>query len=247
MIRNYFKIAWRNISKRRFYPLLNIVGLGTGIVFTLLIGAYVWKELQVNKQLRNAKNQYFLTSKWTDPNLGMEIITIGPVAKRLKEDYPSLVSNFYRWDGITSLVTKGDKHFREGIQLGDSTLLSMFGFELLHGDTKTALLKPYSVVLTQPLAIKYFGKTDVVGETISIQSFRDSTHDFLITGVLKDISENSVINLNDENNNGLFIPANTYTYFSRADFDAWFNYTLPSYVELKEGVTANPVKSLRTE
>lgn len=248
MLFNYIKIAWRNISKRRFYSLLNIIGLGTGIVFTLLIAAYVWRELQVNKKLRNAKNQYFLTSKWTDPNLGMEIITIGPVAKRLKEDYPSLVNNFYRWDGITSVVTKGDKHFREGIQLGDSTLLSMFGFELLHGDAKTALLEPFSVVLTQPLAIKYFGKTDVVGETISIQSFRDSTHDFLITGVLKDIPENSVINLNDENNNQLFIPTNTFTYFSRGDFDSWFNYVLPSYVELKEGVTAKdlaiPLKKL---
>jgi putative ABC transport system permease protein len=86
------------------------------------------------------------------------------------------------------------------------------------------------------MAIKYFGKTDIVGETINIQSFRDSTHDFIVTGVLKDTPENSVINLNDENNNGLFIPTNTFTYFSRGDFDSWFNYTLPSYVELKEGV-----------
>jgi putative ABC transport system permease protein len=248
MLFNYLKIAWRNISKRRFYSLLNIVGLGTGIVFTLLIGAYVWRELQVNKKLNNAKNQYFLTSKWTDPNLGLEIITIGPIAKRLKEEYPSLVNNFYRWDGITSVVTKGDKHFREGIQLGDSTLLSMYGFELLHGDARTALIEPYSVVLTQDIANKYFGKTDVVGETIDIQSFGSTKHDFVVTGVLKDIPENSVINLNDENNNGLFIPANTYTYFPRGDMDSWFNYSIPSYVELKEGVTAKdleqPLKKL---
>ena len=163
MIKNYFKIAWRNIIKRPFYSSLNIIGLSAGILFTLLIGAYVWNELQVNKKLRNAGNQYFLKSTWKDPNLGQEITTLGPLSKRLKQDYPNLVANYYRWDGITSVVSKGDKHFREGIQLGDSTLLSMFGFELLQGDKRTALSNPYSVVITKDKAIKYFGRTDVVG------------------------------------------------------------------------------------
>jgi putative ABC transport system permease protein len=94
MIKNYFKIAWRNIIKRRFYSLLNIVGLSTGIVFTFLIGAFVWNELQVNKNLRHAKNQFFLKSKWKDPNQGNDITTLGPLSKRLKEDYPNLVTNY---------------------------------------------------------------------------------------------------------------------------------------------------------
>ena len=178
MIKNYFKIAWRNIVKRKFYSALNIIGLSTGIVFTLLIGGYVWNELHINKKLRNASNQYFLKSEWKDPNMGLDITTLGPLAVRLKEDYPDLVANYYRWDGITSVISKGDKHFREGIQLGDSTLFSMYGFELQHGDTRTALLNPNSVVITADKAIKYFGKTDVVGETISIQSFSGTNQDF---------------------------------------------------------------------
>src|SRR6185295_5338416 len=185
MIKNYFKIAWRNITKRRFYSLLNIVGLSTGIVFTFLIGAYVWNELQVNKKLRHAKNQYFLVSEWKDPNQGTDITTLGPLSKRLKEDYPNLVANYYRWDGITSVVSKGDKHLRENIQLGDSTLLSMYGFELLYGDKHTALNNPYSAVITKEIAIKYFGKPDIVGQNITIQSFSGGQHEFAITGVLK--------------------------------------------------------------
>ena len=59
MIKNYFKIAWRNITKRRFYSLLNIAGLSTGIVFTFLIGAYVWNELQVNKKLTQFEKSIF--------------------------------------------------------------------------------------------------------------------------------------------------------------------------------------------
>ena len=248
MLRNYIKIAWRNIYKNGFYSFINVFGLSIGIVFTLMIGAYVWNELQVNKGLRNAKNQYFLRSKWKDPNLGADITTVGPLSKRLKEEYPNLVANYYRWDGITSVVSKGDKHFREGIQLGDSTLLSMFGFPLLYGDEGTALRNPFSAVITADIAIKYFGRTNVVGEAISIQNFSGSDHDFLVTGVLKKAPENSVMQLNAENNNAIFIPASAFSFFGRAGLDVWTNIYVPSYIELKEGVTAKdlekPIKQL---
>src|SRR6185369_16478992 len=213
MLRNYIKIAWRNLARYRFYSIVNITGLSTGILFTLLIGAYVWGELNVNRALRNSDRQYFLKSIWRDPNLGIPITTEGPLAKRLKESYPNLVANYYRWDGITSVVSKGDKHFREGIQLGDSTFLQMFGFELLHGDAKTALNDPSSIVITSDLAIKYFGRSDVVGQTLNIQSFSGGKKDFLITGVLKDLPENSVTELNSANHNKIFIPTAAYTYF----------------------------------
>src|ERR1700686_470515 len=98
MIKNYFKIAWRNITKNKFYASVNIIGLSTGIAFTLLIGAYVWSELQVNKNLKNADRQYILQSKWKDPNQGLELTTIGPLAKALREQYSDLVANYYRWD-----------------------------------------------------------------------------------------------------------------------------------------------------
>lgn len=248
MLKNYILLAWRNILRYRFYSAVNIIGLAVGILFVFLIGAYVWSEHLVNKNLRNAKNQYFLRSEWKDPNMGMDIITLGPLAKQLKETYPSLVKNYYRWDGITSVISKGDKHLREGIQLGDSTLLLMYGFELLHGDVRTALVKPFSVVLSRQMARKYFGREDVVGETISIQSFSGANREFAVTGVLKDVTQNSVTFLNDNNNNQIFIPTNTYTYFGRFDFDNWLNVSLPSYIELNEGVTAAdleaPIKKL---
>jgi putative ABC transport system permease protein len=236
MVKNYFKVAWRNIVKHRFYSFVNMIGLFTGITFALLIGVYVWQELQVNQQLKNGKRQYFLRSTWKDPNLGPDITTLAPLAKRLKEDYPHLVAEYYRWDGITSVVTKGEKHLREGIQLGDSTLLKMYGFTLLHGDANTALNNPFSVVITEELAKKYFGKTDVVGESLNIQSFAGENKPFLITGVLNKPGENSVTNLNTNNNNQLFIPTNTFSYFGRMDFEDWNNIYIPSYVELREGV-----------
>ncbi|MCU0325768.1 MAG: ABC transporter permease [Spirosomaceae bacterium] len=133
MIRNYIKIAFRNLIKNRLFSVVNIVGLTAGILFTMLIGAYIWSELQVNKGLRNADRQFFLSSKWKEEGMGMPMTTLAPIGRRLKEEYPSLVANYYRWDGITSVISIGDKRFREGIQIGDSTLLSMYGFELQAG------------------------------------------------------------------------------------------------------------------
>src|SRR5690349_7986657 len=119
MFKNYFKTAWRNIIKSRVYAAINIIGLSTGIAFTLLITAYVWSELQVNTDLKNADQQYIIQSKWKDPDEGYFLATLGPLGKALKETYPNLVANYYRYDGITSNISKGDKSFRENIQIGD--------------------------------------------------------------------------------------------------------------------------------
>jgi len=233
MIKNYFKIAWRNITKNRFYALVNIFGLSTGIAFTLLISAYVWGELQVNHQLKNADRQYILQSKWKDPSMGYELTTLAELPKALKTDYPNLVANYYHWDGISSNVSKDDKHFRESIQIGDSTLLNMYGFGLLHGDAHTVFIDPFSVVITQAKAIKYFGTTNVVGKMLTIESFLGLKHAFTITGVLKDVYENSVLNLNDHES--MFLPIAAAKFMGRK-VDGWNNASLVGDIELQSGI-----------
>ena len=170
MLHNYFTIAWRNIWKHKLFSLINIFGLSVGIAFTLLIAGYVWHETSINSELKNADNQYIIQSKWKDPNMGYVLTALAPMPKALKDEYPNLVANFYHWDGVTSTVSKGNKHFREGLQVGDSTFLTMYGFKLIHGDANTALNDPFSVVLTQDRAIKYFGKTQVIAQTVSIEN-----------------------------------------------------------------------------
>ncbi len=148
MFKTYFKSAWRNIIKSRFFSAVNIIGLATGIAFTILIGAYIWTQLQVNTGLKNEDRQYILQSKWKEANMGYELATLGPLAKALRESYPGLVANYYRFDGITSNVSKGDKAFRESIAICDSTMLNMYGFTLLYGDAKTAFDGPFSVIIS---------------------------------------------------------------------------------------------------
>lgn len=235
MLKNYIKIAWRHILKSKFHSGINILGLSIGIGFTMLIGAYVWTELQVNKGLRNADRQYIIQSNWKDPNMGFNLTTVGPLAKALKEQYPHLVANYYRWDGVTSNVSKGDKVFREGLQIGDSTMLQMYGFQLAHGDVRTALNEPFSLVITEERAIKYFGKTDVVGEMLTIESFSGSKHDFKVTGVMKKPVDNSVLHLTPDNDNQFYIPAASIDFFGRT-MDAWFDPYRVGFVELQPNV-----------
>jgi putative ABC transport system permease protein len=235
MIKNYFKIAWRNMLKSKFYAIVNILGLSTGIAFTLLVAAYVWQELQVNSDLKNGKNQYLVQSKWKDPNMGLDITTYGNLARELKAQYPNLVANYYSWDGISSNVSVGDKVFREGLQIGDSSLLNMYGFKLLYGDVKTAFVNPNSVVITQNKAIKYFGKADVLGENITIESFSGTKQAFMITGVMDRPAKNSVISINDDNNNEFFLPIESASFFGRS-IQNWTSPFIVSYIELKDGV-----------
>ena len=234
MLRNYYTTSIRNISRSRFHASLTILSLATGIAFTLLVAAYIWGEYRVNRQLKNIDRQYILTSTWKDPNIGFYMTTFAPLAKTLKEDYPSLVANYYRFDGVTVGVSAGDKHFREGLQLGDSTLLSVYGFKLVQGDAATALNSPFSIVITADMALKYFGRTNAVGQNLFLENSKGEKKPFRVTGVLPVPTRNSVTWINEPNNNRLFVPTANLSYF-RKDMN-WSNIFIANYIELQPGV-----------
>ena len=231
MLANYYKTAVRHIARSRFHSIINVAGLSMGIAFTLVIAAYCWTEGRVNHQLRNVDRQYMLIPRYKNPNLGPTFTMYGQLARALKESYPLLVANYYRWDGITSTVSTDDKHFKEAMAVGDSTFLTMYGFPLLYGDAQTALNTPFSVVITEEKARKYFGRTDVLGRDLVIDNFSGGRQPFRITGIMKQPGRNSVIFFDDQ---GVFVPTSNLAFFGR-NMD-WANNSIPSYVELRPGV-----------
>jgi putative ABC transport system permease protein len=239
LIRNYYRSAVRQIARTRFHATLNIAGLSIGMVFALLIGMYCWSEWRVNRQLENADRQCILTSDWKDPNMGYALATLGPLAKTLKETYPTLVANYYRFDGMTVIVSNGDKRFREELQLGDSTLLPMYGLPLLRGDARTALDLPFTVVITDERAVQIFGTTDVVGKNLTIANFSGQKQPFRITGVMESPTRNSVTWLTSENT--IFVPLANLAWFGR-NMD-WSNGHIANYVELQPGVSPGALKA----
>ena len=236
MIQNYFKIAWRNLMKRKFYSLVSIFGLSVGITFMLLVGTYIWGELQVNSELKNLENQYVIQSKWKKSDIGLEITTLAPLAKSLKANFPDLVENFYSFDGITSVVSNGDKIFREDIQIGDSTLLKMYDFKLLFGNQQTALNQPNTMIISSEQAIKYFGKLNVVGKYLTAESNSGSKRNLMITDVLDKIPLNSITNFISPKLPILMSFVGSNDFWERQQFFVWNNPYGVGYIELKKGV-----------
>lgn len=250
MLSHYIKLAFRTIWKNKLFSAVNVFGLAVGMTCFLLVGGYVWQEWQVNKTLRNLENQYIVQSKWKQPNMGIESTTIGYLPRALKDHYSHLVANYYRFDGVNSSVANGDKVFREGLQIGDSTMFSMYGFPLKYGDKKTALHEPFSLILTTEKAKKYFGKENVIGESLTIENFSGEQQNFKITGILDKNAQNSITNFSANNDNHFFIPTNTLQFFRRS-IDTWQNIYTVGYLELQEGVQAEqlvePMKQLLQE
>jgi len=247
MLHNYFTIAWRNILKHKLFSFINIFGLSVGIAFTLLIAVYVWQERSVNSELRNAENQYIIQSKWKTNGLGINFCTLAALPEALKRNYPHLVANYYHWDGVSWNISRGDRHFRESLQIGDATFIKMYGFKLLHGDAATALNDPYSAVITEDRAIRYFGKTDVVGQTLTIEGSAGQKHEFMVTGVLAKYKKNTVTDLTAQSNSNIFLPPPAAKFLGR-DLESWNNTIIVGFLELQKGVKpadlVGPMKTL---
>jgi putative ABC transport system permease protein len=238
MLQNYFKIAWRNLWKNKGFSIINIFCLALGITFSLLIGIYVLNAEGVNSSIRNIDNQYVIKSKWKRDNQGIPITTLGPLAKTLKDEYPNLVENYYRFDPVVNIISVGNKHFRTQIAVGDTTLVSMYGFPLAYGNPNQAFRNNQSVVVTEDFANKFFGKTDVIDQVISIQTPADgSKHNFTITAVLKNLPLNTVSNFTDTPYQ-VYLPMDANQYFQGGDKgDNWSNIYMVSMLQLKPGVT----------
>ncbi|PHN04125.1 ABC transporter permease [Flavilitoribacter nigricans] len=239
MLRNYFKVAWRNLRKTPALTLINATGLAVGLGFLFLTAAYIWREYQVNTVIPDNDRVLVLKSNWKRAGMGLEFTTFAPLARSLYENYSDLVENYYHHDGISSIVSHGDQLFSESLQPGDPTFLEMFGFELLYGSAEGALEAPFTLVLTESKARKYFGRADVVGETLEIQSFSGAEQAFEITAVLQDLPYNTVTSYNNGSNE-IFLSAASLDFFGRREsFESWQNPYLISYVKLREGVTAD--------
>ena len=238
MISNYLKIAWRNLWRNKGFSAINILCLSIGLTFAMLIGVYVLNQADVNAGIKNIGSQYVITSKWKQENLGSPITTLGPLAKTIKDEYPGLVENYCRFDPVVNIVSVGDKHFRTQISVGDTTLVSMYGFPLLYGNPRRAFINNESAVVTEDFALKFFGSTNVNGKAISIQTPADGNkHSFVISAVLKKLPFNTVSNFTLSTYQ-VYLPMEANQYFQGGDKgDNWSNVFMVSMLQLKKGVT----------
>ena len=234
LFRNYVKIALRHLSRHRLFTFIHIICLATGITFALVIGVYVYHERRVNAGLQDVNNQYIIKSQWKIKGMGLDFTTLPPLAKTMREEYPNLVRNYYRYNPVSNVVTAGDKHLKEDMAIGDTTLISMYGLPLVSG---TTFKNNSSALITENLARRLFGNAGAVGRTITVENLDNTKQDYSVSGVLKDLPYNSVTYLIGNDSYNVFLPTEGNRYYGGDPSTSWRSVYEVAAVELQPGVT----------
>ena len=195
MYQSYFKIAWRNLVKQKQYAIINIGGLAIGLTCFLLIFLYAQHELSYDRFHSNADRTYRVYQHQEGSNyMGSDYFAVTPpgLANVLVEEIPE-IAQATSLQEQTSLLGKGQSHYYEKGLWADANFFNVFSFEFLQGDPQTALASAESIVLTESLARKIFGDSDIVGELLTFehgQTFISNglgQQSFIVTGVIEDV------------------------------------------------------------
>lgn len=190
MFRSYLKVFFRNIQRYKFYSFINVTGLAIGMACCILIVVYIINELSYDRHHEKANQIYRIG---VNMDLGgrslRAAISNHPVGHFLRREYPEVLDavRFRRYLYRTLVEHEEDKFFEEKIFFADDSVFNIFSFPMIKGDPESALANPFSIVVTEDTARKYFGEKDPLGKVIRL----DNRSDFTVTGVMKNISRNS--------------------------------------------------------
>lgn len=235
MFKNYFKITLRTISKNKVYSGLNIMGLALGIAAFIFILQYVTYENSYDKFHSDHENTYRVLYKvYRGEDLQIDCAAAVPrVGPFMKEKMPEIEA-FARAFPVSGVMSTDNNKFREDrIHIADPDFLNIFDYSVVEGDKNNLLKEPNQVVLTSEMAKKYFGSTDVIGKTITFNSWLKLPLE--ITGVTENVPNNSHFKYD------FLISYETLNNETRQDDGssssetAWGWYDFNTYVQLKEG------------
>jgi putative ABC transport system permease protein len=231
MLREYFKIAWRNLFKNRVSSFINIGGLAVGIAVALLTGLWLHDELSFNKYHKNydriaevAMTGVSANGPWTSPSLSY------PMANTLRTEYKDQFLRFVRSsDGAGAILNRGDKNFQVSGQYMDEGGPDLFSLNMIRG-SRTGLADMHSILLAASAAKAIFGEADPIGKTILI----DNKLSVRVTGVYEDLPSNTDLSY-------VHFIAPFTLYLSVNDWieqkgkNDWTNHFLKVYAEIKPG------------
>jgi putative ABC transport system permease protein len=191
MLKNYIKIALRNIRKHPGYSVINIAGLAIGLACCLFILIWVLDELSYDKFHENASYLYRVEeNQYYSGRVYHVTVTPYPLAPALKADFPEVIEATQYVGLGGQLLRYGEKAFFEtGIRAVAPAFFRMFTFPFVKGDSATALDDPFSLVISEEIAEKYFGEEDPIGKAFSI----NNRYDMKVTGVMKNVPDNSYL------------------------------------------------------
>ncbi len=194
MFLTYLKTFWRNIIRNKTFSFLNIFGLSAGLTCFAFIALWVTDELSYDKFNKNY-NRIFRLVSTTKTETGIEesAVSSAPMAKALQNDYPE-VENAVRLKMREEIITFNNQQvLQPGILLTDPSFFDIFSYHLTQGNAATALSQPFSVILTESAAKKYFGDKDPMGQTLMLNMYDSTGYGaaYKITGIMSDPPKNA--------------------------------------------------------
>ncbi|MEX2363794.1 MAG: ABC transporter permease, partial [Balneolaceae bacterium] len=236
MLKNYFKIAIRNLFKQKGHSFINIFGLAVGLATSILIVLYVIHEASYDRFLNNSDRIFRVVQTTTSETKKEEqASTPFPLAPIIDAEFPGLVEKSVRFFDMQEAShtfrnkEKGISFSEHNFYFTDSTFLDVFGVNLLQGNADDALKNSLSLVINETLAHKYFGDENPIGKTLNYKGIRELT----VTGVMEEWPEESHIQVD------LVASFNSLDgiYSRSPDYNkSWLWNPLWTYVLLKEGV-----------
>ncbi|PWT98470.1 MAG: ABC transporter permease, partial [Bacteroidetes bacterium] len=227
MVKNFFKVAYRNLMRNKFFSLINITGLAIGMACAILILLWIQNEVSYDQfhphkdRIYEAWNRAVFSGKlesWaTTPKI---------LAKTLQKDYPEVeYTARMNWQS-NNMFAYGEKKLSVQGNTADSSFFDVFNFPFIKGDPHTALNGLYSIVLTQKLARKLFGDEDPMGKVLKM----DNKDNFTVTGVMKDLPNNTRFEFE-------YVLPWAYMRANGGDDEYWGNNSTQTFVRLKENAT----------
>ena len=240
MFKNYFKIAFRNLFRHKVFSVINIVGLAIGMACSILIGLYVYDEYCFDRFHVNATRIYRMTQEYVGPGKQIHLPYVGPsVAPALVNEFPG-IEQAVRF-GITAPVMIGhnDTYI---VPAGTETyyatpnVFDVFTFPLMVGNPATALMEPYSIVISESFARRFFADIDPMGQFLKFQVQGQERQDIQVTGIVQDVPAKSHLQFE------CLVSYSTLEDINR-DNPAWDTQFVATYLMLKEDVPALQIET----
>lgn len=241
MIVAFFRTALRTILKHRNHSVLNILGFSTGLACFALIAIWLNQQLHFDRMHKNADRIFQVNTLVNDGvSSWKEAVTPVPLAKAMHHELPE-VENVLRLEFSDAVVSSGKAQFTEdGVAAADPSFFTFFDFKLLKGNVATALSQPYSLVISESMAKKYFGDADPINQSLRLFSYDPDGKgaDYLVTGVIEDCPSGSHFTYDMLLSFSTIETAEPETLTQ----EGWSNREYHTYMMLKEGTAIPPLE-----
>lgn len=235
MFNNYMKVTLRTIRKHKGFSFINIVGLAVGMACVIIIMIWVRYELSFDTHHEKAERVFRAAlESHASPTLTKMVVTPPPLARALAQEFPEIeASARLSRGGRKKIFSIGDRHFFESYFAVDPDFFQIFTYDFIEGDPASALTDPYSVVLSEDQASKFFGTQSALGQIIQF----DEKSEFTVTGIVRSIPRNSHLTRD------IFIPFETWGKLYEEPLDHWQYVSFYTYILLRPNADAIKMES----